>query len=44
MVEGVSSSRRELSEWIGYSVSIETDSQLAETRDLERDGPDGFDF
>ena len=44
IVEGVSSSRRELSEWIDYSVWLETDSQLTQTRGLERDGPDGFDF
>ena len=41
LVEGVSSTRRELSNWIDYTVWMETDVQLAETRGLERDGPDG---
>ena len=36
--------RRELSEWIDYSVWIETEAHLAEKRGLERDGPDGRDF
>ena len=44
LVEGVSSTRRELSNWIDYTVWMETDVQLAETRGLERDGPDGRDF
>ena len=44
IVEGVSSTRRELSHWIDYTVWMETDVQLAETRGLERDGPDGYDF
>ena len=44
IVEGVSSTRRELSRWIDYTVWMETDSQLAETRGLERDGPNGYDF
>lgn len=44
IVEGVSSTRRELSKWIDLAIWIETDPQKAETRGLERDGPDGHDF
>ena len=44
IVEGVSSTRRELSRWIDYTIWMETDAQLAERRGLERDGPNGYDF
>lgn len=44
LVEGVSSTRRELREWMNYTIWMETDMQLAESRGLERDGPDGYDF
>lgn len=44
VVDGVSSTRRELRDWLDYTIWIETDAQLAETRGLERDGPDGYDF
>ena len=44
IVEGVSSTRRELREWIDCSIWIETNAQLAESRGLERDGLEGRDF
>jgi uridine kinase len=44
ILEGVSATRRELSEHIDVPIWVETDMQVAETRGLERDGPDGHDF
>ena len=44
ILEGVSATRRELSTKIDLPIWVETDLQVAETRGLERDGPDGHDF
>ena len=44
MLEGVSATRRELSEQVDLPIWVETDLKVAETRGLERDGPDGRDF
>jgi hypothetical protein len=44
IVEGVSSSRLELSDYIDFAIWIETPSLIAEKRGLERDGPEGSGF
>ena len=44
ILEGVSATRHELSQQIDLPIWVETDLKLAETRGLERDGPDGRDF
>ena len=44
ILEGVSVSRQELSNWITLPIWVETDAHIAEIRGLERDGPDGHDF
>jgi Cytidylate kinase len=44
ILEGVSVTRQVLSEHIDLPIWIETDPNTAETRGLERDGPDGRDF
>jgi uridine kinase len=44
ILEGVSVTRQELSEHIDLPIWVETDMHIAETRGLERDGPDGRDF
>jgi uridine kinase len=44
ILEGVSVTRQELSEHIDLPIWVETDMEVAETRGLERDGPDGHDF
>jgi hypothetical protein len=44
VLEGVSATRRELSDHIDLPIWMETDPKVAEVRGLERDGPDGRDF
>jgi uridine kinase len=44
ILEGVSVNRQELSKHIDLPIWVETNIQIAETRGLERDGPDGRDF
>jgi hypothetical protein len=44
LLEGVSTTRRELSEHIDLPIWMETDPKVAEARGLEREGPDGRDF
>jgi uridine kinase len=44
ILEGVSATRQELSHHVDLPIWVETDTQIAETRGLERDGPDGHDF
>jgi ABC-type dipeptide/oligopeptide/nickel transport system ATPase component len=44
ILEGVSVIRQELSQHINLPIWVETDTQVAEARGLERDGPDGHDF
>ena len=44
ILEGVSVSRQELSDWITLPIWVETAAHIAEVRGLERDGPDGRDF
>jgi hypothetical protein len=44
ILEGVSVTRQELSEHIDLPIWVETDLHIAESRGLERDGPDGRDF
>jgi uridine kinase len=44
ILEGVSVTRQELSNHIDLPIWVETDMHIAETRGLERDGPDGRDF
>jgi uridine kinase len=44
VVEGVSASRLELSDYIDLAVWVETDSQVAQMRCFERDGPEIKDF
>jgi uridine kinase len=44
ILEGVSVTRRELSNHIDLPIWVETPIQIAEIRGLQRDGPDGRDF
>jgi hypothetical protein len=44
LIEGVGSSRQELTEWINIVIWIETSASLAEQRGLVRDGPEARDF
>ena len=44
ILEGVSVTRREMSEHLDLPIWVETDPKVAEARGLERDGPDGRDF
>lgn len=44
IIEGVSSSRLELSAYLDFCVWIETDPKNAEQRGLERDGPEDYMF
>ncbi len=44
ILEGVSATRREFTEWIDFPIWIETASDIAEKRGLERDGEAGRAF